>query len=314
MVTDDDESTNRQLQEDECLALASIFGDSAFVPDTTHPHAHVLTLDLDETQDAPRSPRTLHVRFHFPPTYPSRDPPVHEITSVYCGTMRVTDEMRRAVDAGFRERFVLGEVIVFEWAGWLREYLEERFAEEAHANADRLGDDVAEHEVDENVEEADKEVSLLSTQETAELTSGQGEDAAAPPIAHGEPLVDRRSIFVAHAAPVASLAEVQFDFLCAYGSFVALICPDLPRPAPAPDANPRCQECAGGRDAVVWRSTSIPHSSRVSGIQLGADRFKHINNVARQVLEENGYLAEEGGKKSVVGKKGETTKNKKGKR
>ncbi|RUS34589.1 hypothetical protein BC938DRAFT_479601 [Jimgerdemannia flammicorona] len=209
MVTDDDESTNRQLQEDECLALASIFGDSAFVPDTTHPHAHVLTLDLDETQDAPRSPRTLHVRFHFPPTYPSRDPPVHEITSVYCGTMRVTDEMRRAVDAGFRERFVLGEVIVFEWAGWLREYLEERFAEEAHANADRLGDDVAEHEVDENVEEADKEVSLLSTQETAELTSGQGEDAAAPPIAHGEPLVDRRSIFVAHAAPVASLAEVQ---------------------------------------------------------------------------------------------------------
>ncbi|RUS21360.1 hypothetical protein BC937DRAFT_92927 [Endogone sp. FLAS-F59071] len=49
------------------------------------------------------------------------------------------------------------------------------------------------------------------------------------------------------------------------------------------------------------------------GIQLGADRFKHINNAARQVLEENGYLPEDDAKKASGGKKGEANKRKKGK-
>ena len=51
----------------------------------------------------------------------------------------------------------------------------------------------------------------------------------------------------------------------------------------------------------------------ILGIKLGADRFKHINNVARRVLEENGYLPGDNAKKGSGGKKESSSKNKKGK-
>ncbi|RUS21359.1 hypothetical protein BC937DRAFT_92926 [Endogone sp. FLAS-F59071] len=213
MITPDEESTNRQLQEEERLALTSIFGDSAYVPDPRYPHTYILTLDLDDSFDSPpirSSPRTLHIGLHMPSTYPSRESPLYEITSVYCGTMRVTDEMLRTVDEGFRARFVLGEVVVFEWAGWLREYFEKRFEEEEEAEQTDTGRRGAKVEMDEDTaEEGEKEISLLSKQEAEEMEGEDGGDSAAPPIAHGEPLTDRRSVFVAHAAPVTSVAEVQ---------------------------------------------------------------------------------------------------------
>lgn len=212
MITPDEESTNRQLQEEERLALTSIFGDSAYVPDPRYPHTYILTLDLDDSFDSPptrSSPRTLHIGLHMPSTYPSREQPLYEITTVYCGTMRVTDDMLRTVDEGFRARFVLGEVVVFEWAGWLKEYFERKFEEEKEEEGQMdTGRRDTKAEMDEDAaEEGEKEISLLSEQEAEEM---EGEDdSAAPPIAHGEPLTDRRSVFVAHVAPVKSVAEVQ---------------------------------------------------------------------------------------------------------
>ncbi len=37
-----------------------------------------------------------------------------------------------------------------------------------------------------------------------------------------------------------------------------------------------------------WRHHYASHHCRYGGIQLGPDRFKHINNVARIIIQESG--------------------------
>lgn len=126
-MNEEQELENRQLQNQEMEALEAIFPD-AFQIDPTSPHAFIYTLNLDqedEELDNNRSPRKIVVHFFLPPTYPNQDMPVYEISSIYCGTKKIDDDMIDAIDAGFQSLFQPTEVVLFEWISWLRDYLEE---------------------------------------------------------------------------------------------------------------------------------------------------------------------------------------------
>lgn len=135
------EEENRQLQEDEITALECIFPDS-FKKDASSPDAFMYTLNLDEGQVDLRSPRKLVLRFFLPPTYPNQDMPIYEISSIYCGTKKIDNDMMDAIDAGFQSLFQPTEVVLYEWISWLTDYLEEHVKpvsdEEPVNNNDKL--------------------------------------------------------------------------------------------------------------------------------------------------------------------------------
>mmetsp|Transcript_9289 Transcript_9289/g.14656 ORF Transcript_9289/g.14656 Transcript_9289/m.14656 type:complete len:101 (+) Transcript_9289:1174-1476(+) len=67
------------------------------------------------------------------------------------------------------------------------------------------------------------------------------------------------------------------------------------------------ETAAGGRllhmmDIVGAKDVCLVVSRWYGGIQLGPDRFKHINNVGRQLLLEHGHVKEPQGPQGAKGK------------
>ena len=193
---------NREVQEEEILALQAIYGEHCVQSDPNAPHGYNVTINLDDEEEATAtlSPRILVVRFFLPETYPSQDPPVYEVTSKYCGTHRVDSSMIETIDHEFAQLFSQGQVVLFEWISWLRDYLE------AHVDKSIAPPPTpSSNDRDNADEEESNEDELIS-----KMASHTLQDVTVPPIYSSvEPLVDRRSVFVAHVAEVHSQAEVQ---------------------------------------------------------------------------------------------------------
>jgi hypothetical protein len=227
------ELENRQLQNEEMEALEAIYPES-FEKDTTTPDAafiYTLNLDQDLDQDQIRSPRKVVVKFFLPPTYPNQDMPVYEIASIYCGTKKIDEAMLDAIDIGFQSLFQMGEVVLFEWISWLREYLEENVerpndeepVEAVTSSIDDLNlkEDKGEEEEEEKDEIFDykkKEIQNSNVEEdeahdrptVRSLMGPNVYHAETPPaIFTSEPLLDRKSSFVAHVAEVHNVHEVK---------------------------------------------------------------------------------------------------------
>jgi hypothetical protein len=132
--------------------------------------------------------------------------------------------------------------------------------------------------------------------------------AAEPPPAapeglqHGEPFVEKKSTFQAHAAPVASAAEVRAvaDFLlldnkvrrASHNMMAYRVASGSG--GVAEDFDDDGENAAGGRllhllQAMDARGVVVVVSRWYGGVKLGPARFTHINNAARLLLEEMGY-------------------------
>ncbi|KAK1805914.1 hypothetical protein P4O66_012957 [Electrophorus voltai] len=141
-------------------------------------------------------------------------------------------------------------------------------------------------------------------------------DEQLPPIKHGEPVTDRRSTFQPHLAPVVTPKQVQrvLDKLYENKKIASATHNIYAYRIYCEDKNAFLQDCeddgetaAGGRllhllQILDVRDVLVVVSRWYGGILLGPDRFKHINNCARTILVQEGYMdnAEEASK--TVGK------------
>src|SRR4051812_16055385 len=116
-------SENIVTQKEELLALKAIYGDDAFWLADDPPTSYVFAIHLPEEDPSKENGRTVNIQFSFPTMYPSHNPPIYVIDSVYfCGVIRVTNAIRAEIHNHFMELFTPGEVVLFAWMEWLKDY------------------------------------------------------------------------------------------------------------------------------------------------------------------------------------------------
>ncbi|KAJ3089271.1 hypothetical protein HK102_006797 [Quaeritorhiza haematococci] len=298
-ITPKETEDNFEQQREECLALASIYGDDF--------------LQLDDTTICITfhpSPGSISLTVYLPATYPSASSPLYEITTSW---PLPSDSAREKIDTAFEEIAAdyAGQVLLFAWAEWLREFVEEEYG-----TGVQTGDVLDESETtggEESVvettgvgQEAVPDMSELPVQEII-----QRQRAPDCPTIHTscEPIVDRKSVFVAHCATVKTVNDVKkvMDVLLSDKKIARATHNISAYRIVEPTTGVIRQDCdddgetaAGSRLLHLLQLTKATNVLIVvtrwyGGIHLGPARFKHINNVARQLLEEHRYVTPSSG-------------------
>lgn len=124
-----------------------------------------------------------------------------------------------------------------------------------------------------------------------------------PDIKHGEPITDRRSTFQPHLANVVTPKQVRLvlDKLYENKKIASATHNIYAYRIFCEDKNSFLQDCeddgetaAGGRllhllQILDVRNVLVVVTRWYGGILLGPDRFKHINNCARNILVQEGF-------------------------
>ncbi|CAO3590057.1 unnamed protein product [Absidia cylindrospora] len=306
------------MQQEEKLVMCAIYGDSILKLDEHNSSdtqaVYILTLNVNQNvyhdngtsaiQYSTRSPRIMVLRLFFPFSYPSNDMPIFEMTSVYCGNTKIDAHMVEAIQQGFHALFQPGQVVLFEWIQWLEDYIRCHVeptiqTEPTDTAADNTNDDDA---YDDNAT-----TDLPATP----IPSANPPTVSVPSIFSSLPLVDRKSIFVAHVAAVKSSDQVKHvvstllenkKIARATHNIMAYRI-NLPGNNILQDNDDDGETAAGGRlmhllQILDVKDVVVVVSRWFGGILLGPDRFKDINNCARQALEDCGYLHDVHKKKS----------------
>lgn len=136
-------------------------------------------------------------------------------------------------------------------------------------------------------------------------TSAEAREAIFAGWTLSEPVVDRKSTFVAHAFTVHSAAEAEAKInhlkqdkkiaRATHNITAYRILRDAEKGIYAQDCDDDGEDAAGGRLLHLLSLTGVENVVVVvarwyGGIKLGPDRFKHINGAARDALEKGGYL------------------------
>lgn len=280
----DEMEENLRRQQEEIEALSSIYEDS-FILDSVTSFTILVTEDCGE----------VVLRVNFPPNYPASSPPIYQKSAPFLSRTE-KQTLCNLLDEVYIDN--LGECVVYLWVEQIRTFLQKR------------SDSLCDNEDDENIDHSLEENILA----TALLNSGLDNT---PPIQTGNTIEDRRSVFQGHTAKVRSTDEVKLVLDKLYENkkiahathniyAYRIYCED--KQSWLCDCEDDGEDAAGGRllhlleilDAV---DTLVVVSRWYGGTHLGPDRFKHINNAARQVLETAG----------VIGLKEEKGKKKKGK-
>ncbi|NWI95963.1 IMPCT protein, partial [Pitta sordida] len=287
-----------QQQIDEIEALSSIYGEDWCVVDEDE---KIYCIKISDCLDQPKW--TLCLQVILPPGYPTAEPPIYQLNAPW---LRGQDYMELA--NSLEEIYVqnLGESILYLWVEKIREVLVEK------AQSSDPEPDIK--KTSEEVDEDDGEDFLLDYEPIPEdsikmltyMTSESQEDEELPSIHHGNPITDRRSTFQAHLAPVVTTRSF-FLFLkvkrvleklyenkkiaSATHNIYAyrIYCED--KQTFLQDCEDDGETAAGGRLLHLMQILNVHNvlvvvSRWYGGILLGPDRFKHINNCARNILVE----------------------------
>uniref|UniRef100_A0A8D0L9D3 Impact RWD domain protein n=1 Tax=Sphenodon punctatus TaxID=8508 RepID=A0A8D0L9D3_SPHPU len=316
MAATEPETAQRQTEEIE--ALSSIYGDEWCVVDEDE---RIFCIKISDCSKQPKW--TLCLQVILPPEYPTSAPPTYQLNAPW---LRGQDykELANSLEEIYLQN--LGESILYLWVEKIREVLIEKFQSSDPAGPDTK---VVTEEIDVEYED-DFSLEYQPVQEnTIEIlnfvvTESQ-EDENLPPIIHGTPMTDRRSTFQAHLAPVVYPKQVKMVLGKLYENkkiatathniyAYRIYCED--KQTYLQDCEDDCETAAGGRllhlmQILNVRNVLIVVSRWYGGILLGPDRFKHINNCARDILVEQNYVtsAEESSKQ--LGKNKRIKKDKK---
>ncbi|KAJ2717339.1 hypothetical protein H4R19_000091 [Coemansia spiralis] len=304
---------NRQRQEDEMLALAAIFGDAAVERDGDDDNSSfVLHAPIDAME------AQVDVRFYLPESYPSDSPPVFEwlgardmnaadIGARPSGYMYPTrrlvfdEEMSRVAAAELHRAWdedMCRDVVVFGWIAWLAEYLSQRWP---------CPLDPIPLPKDGNSAVAQAAECSSAPQGDAAPAEPQVGHDSTPEIFTGAPLEMKKSVFVGHVARVTTAQDVasvrdallQDKKIAQATHNILAYRIRLANGSISQDNDDDGETAAGKRLAHLLQllgaeNVAVVVSRWYGGTQLGPDRFKLINNAARQALDASGLLATAG--------------------
>lgn len=268
------EVDNISSQADEIEALSAIYQDEWKVEDAANCTYSIVLCDEDVNHK-------LNFQVRLPPEYPSGAPPIYEISAPWMSAETKT-RLSNKLEGHFCDH--LGENILFDWVEIARKALQESALDDHPPNQ----------------EPADT-VEPLSLMEANSEVECRDEHE----IFHGETLDDRRSTFQAHLAEVHNLKQVEevLEQLktnrkiaeATHNIWAYRILQTEPRQMLLKDSADDGETYAGNRllhllDILGVTNVCIIVTRWYGGIHLGPDRFKHINKVARNLLERHGYI------------------------
>ncbi|EJU06289.1 imprinted and ancient [Dacryopinax primogenitus] len=253
----------------------------------------------------PYEDTSLRLLVTLPQTYPHSTPPQLQLLSKYIGPYPVTSQLfggvlRTYLSQAHGVEFRLGEVAVFDGVESTKERVG-RWFEEEKGRGEALAvqrEMERERQTGSETPKAREEPPAprvpMEVQVTAELPDGIELIVA-------EPIIDRKSVFVGRACKITHPSQVP--------PVIAYLMSDrrIARAAHPVIHAWRCQvgnvlhqdndddgeSAAGGRIAHLLQIlvyVLVIVTRYFGGILLGADRFKHINQAARDALELGGFL------------------------
>ncbi|XP_027015200.2 protein IMPACT isoform X2 [Tachysurus fulvidraco] len=298
MEATSEDNCDLQRQVEEIEALSSIYGDEWCVIDEA---SRVFCIRISD--DISEQKCSVCLQVILPEDYPSSSPPIYQINAAWLrGPDRIT--LSNSLEELYLEN--PGESILYLWVEKIREFLVDRSQDE---NTDGLEPQYAKmtEEQDDDLDEGefpDYSVLRLSTVQTHPFSvSSADSDEELPVIKHGEAITDRRSTFQPHLALVVTSKQVQrvLDKLYENKKIASATHNIYAYRIYCEDKNTFLQDCeddgetaAGGRllhllQILDVRNVLVVVSRWYGGILLGPDRFKHINNCARNILVQEGY-------------------------
>ncbi|RVE52167.1 hypothetical protein evm_003240 [Chilo suppressalis] len=256
----DADNLTKQIEEVE--ALSSIYGEDWSTEGTA-----TFRIRIKEG----KKEVLLHVT--LPPDYPTLSPPKYEMSAPWMDR-KAKQKLFADLDAVYGEN--IGETVIYQWVEAIREYLQ-------------------------SVKTPEPEKKIIS-----EVPSLEELEINCPEVTHGEVITDRKSIFQGHAAEVHNINDVKSvlaklkqnkKYLQAtHNMYAYRIEQKTPKGTNIlQDCDEDGEQHAGGRmlhllNILDQKNTLVVVSRWYGGIQLGPDRFRHINNAARQVIEQAGLL------------------------
>ncbi|KAI9731922.1 MAG: eIF2 kinase Gcn2p negative regulator [Cirrosporium novae-zelandiae] len=271
--------------DDEITALRAIYGDEVIRQDTTSSDQKNIFI-LDVPGDFPAS-----IRLAFPDDYPESAPEVLGTQHVREGTRkgdasRIADLIRDILGEVWRQ----GEVCLYD-------LIEEASAilsnEEQSEPTDQYAKDLQDT----------KEDTKNDVENNPDLATPSGIE---PPWIISDVVTEKRSVFIAHCAPVTSVTQAKqyLDHLISTNKKIANATHNITSWRIQEESGAVIQDCdddgesaAGGRLLHLLQLTDSWNVVLVvtrwyGGILLGPDRFRIINTVARDALVKGGFVKE----------------------
>ncbi|XP_042531181.1 protein IMPACT isoform X3 [Dipodomys spectabilis] len=218
----------------------------------------------------------------------------------------------------------IGESILYLWVEKIRDTLIQK------SQLTEPGPDVKKKTEEEDVQCEDDLILACQPENPVkaldfDITENQPEIEELPPIDHGVPITDRRSTFQAHLAPVVCTKQVKMVLAKLYENkkvasathniyAYRIYCED--KQTFLQDCEDDGETAAGGRllhlmEILNVKNVMVVVSRWYGGILLGPDRFKHINNCARNILVEKNYTSSPEESSKSLGKNKKVKKDKK---
>ncbi|XP_057323175.1 protein IMPACT-A-like [Microplitis mediator] len=255
---------NFSQQVDEVEALRAIYGEDWQVEDEEN---RAFSMNVHEGD------KSIKLYVKLTADYPSSAPPHYELSAP---ELRL--EQKNRICSLLQEVYLslAGEPVLYAWIERIREELQkDKSCTEKSVIKDKKVDKSRDNSSNVNIE-----------------------DEKCPEIYHGEVIVDRKSSFQGHVAQVFSTHDVKMVLKKLYKiKKIEQATHNMYAYRIVTDNKNFVQDCeddgenqAGGRllhllQIVDVKNVIVVISRWYGGIHLGPDRFRHINNAARQVLE-----------------------------
>ncbi|KAI0677762.1 UPF0029-domain-containing protein [Trametes maxima] len=264
-----------------------------------------LNIDAPPSDEGEENSHEIHILVSLPPTYPASSPPQLQLLSRYIGPYGVDAPLFGMVLRTFISRGAVewtpDSVCVFDGLEWVKERCVEWLGE--RRSEKKAGELMREDERGRNTESQQDGEGKRSARSGQEPPAVPAEMPPGVTIIEAEPILDRKSGFVGRACSITDpsqvpliLAHLMSDrriaraahpiinaWRCRVGNVLHQ------------DNDDDGETAAGGRLAHLLQILEVDNVLVVvtryfGGIHLGPDRFKHINQAARNALELGGFL------------------------